>query len=187
MRWLRRGPVLNQGQVGSCTGQSQAGWLNSAPSYRGPLRTETDAVAFYSWATHVDSIRGVYLPDDTGSTGPAVAKGARNHGVIAGWTHAFGIDHLLDALQVGPAMVGTVWLDGMFTPDAKGLVTPSGKVAGGHEYVADEYIPDVDLIGFQQSWGRWGVDGRFYMRSADAGALLREHGDVTVPILEAAA
>lgn len=187
VRWIRNGSILNQGRIGSCTGQALAGWLNSASDYRGPVQMEPDAVRFYEWATRADRIRGVYPPTDTGSTGPAVAKGARNHGVIRGWAHAFGLEHLLDALQLGPAMVGTVWLNGMFDTDPKGLVVPSGKVAGGHEYLADEYIPageaGAELIGFQNSWGDWGVGGRFYMRSADVASLLAEHGDVTVPHL----
>lgn len=183
VRWARRGVPLDQGRVGSCTGNALAGWLNTISGYRGTQKTETDAVAYYSWGTHCDAIRGVYPPDDTGSTGPAVARAARNHGVIAGWTHAFGIDHLLDSLQLGPVMVGSIWLAGMFEVDMQGLVTPSGRVVGGHEYVADEYVPDHGLIGFQQSWGAWGVDGRFYMREVDVAALLRDHGDATVPRL----
>jgi hypothetical protein len=184
VRWARRGAPLDQGQLGSCTGNALAGWLNTAPGAGAlPVRTETDAIQYYSWGTRCDRIFGVYPPTDTGCTGPAVAKGARDHGVLKSWTHAFGLDHLLDALQVGPAMVGTVWLYGMFQPDPSGLVVPSGKVAGGHEYLADEYVPDAGLVGFQQSWGQWGVGGRFYIRQADVGALLRDGGDVTVPVL----
>ena len=182
VRWKRRGPALEQ-KVGSCTGNALAGWFNSSPSTVGQReRIEDDAERYYSWGTRVDGIRGVWRPTDTGSTGPAVCKGARNHGELAGWSHAFGVEHLLDALQLGPVMVGTVWLDGMFETDPSGLVTPAGQEAGGHEYLADEYVPGGDLVGFQNSWGPgWGVDGRFYMRRADVAALLREGGDVTVP------
>lgn len=185
VRWHRAGPPLTQ-RVGSCTGNALAGWFNSRPSRpaAAPVLNEEDAERFYSWATHCDRIRGVWPPDDTGSTGPAVCKGARRNGFLTGWTHAFGVDHLLDALQLGPVMVGTVWLSGMFTPDSRGVVVPAGDVVGGHEYLADEYVPDAGLIGFQQSWGPgWGVDGRWYMRVADVAALLADGGDVTVPVV----
>jgi hypothetical protein len=184
IRWLRRGPALSQ-RYGSCTGHSLAGWLNTHPGggADGRFYTDEDAEQFYSWGTRVDGIRGVWPPDDTGSTGKAVCKGARNHRAIAGWTHAFGIDHALDALQLGPVMVGTLWLDGMFTPDHQGVVRPTGDVAGGHEYLADEYIADPGVVGFQNSWsGDWGVDGRFYMTVSDFAALLDDGGDVTVPM-----
>lgn len=186
VRWHRAGAPLEQ-RVGSCTGNALTGWFNSRagrPATEAP-KVEADAERYYSWATRVDGFRGVWPPTDTGSTGPAVCKGARNHGELAGWDHAFGLDHFLDSLQLGPVMAGTVWLEGMFETDAKGLVVPSGKEAGGHEYLADEYLPDVHLIGFQQSWGEWGVDGRFYMAEAEFGALLVDGGDVTVPRLAA--
>ena len=181
--WTRFGGPLDQGQVGSCTGNALAGWFNTAPGSDGThLRTEADALRYYSQATAIDPYLGTYPPTDTGSDGPSVCKAARADGELTGYQHAFGLDHFLGALMLSPLIVGTVWLKRMFTPDANGLLKVSGAVAGGHEYEAVSYDPATKLIGFWNSWGTsWGKGGRFFIHPADFGHLLAQHGDVTVP------
>ncbi len=74
----------------------------------------------------------------------------------------------------------------MFDPDKNGVVTVSGKLAGGHEPL---------LVGFDDgtfgwpapykianSWGAgWGADGYFFVSAATLTKLLANEGDATIP------
>ena len=133
-------------------------------------------------ATRLDSTPGSYPPDDTGSSGLAVAKAAKGEGLISSYAHAFGIDHALAALMAGPVICGTNWYEGMFTPDPKGLVTISGALAGGHEWALVGVNVTTRILTSLNSWGSsWGDKGKFYMSWATFTRLLAQQGDVTVP------
>src|SRR6266568_1736698 len=118
--------TLDQGQVGSCTGNALAQWLNTdfAQSKRASTRyyTETDAVTLYSLATHLDTAPGNYPPTDTGSDGLSVCKAGVKLGYLSGYQHVFGFDNMLLALQHTPVIVGTEWLKNMFTPSKPGAI-----------------------------------------------------------------
>lgn len=185
VRWTRRSPILDQGSVGGCVGFACAGWLATDNASRLGRADITDdlALSVYSKATHLDRIRGVWKPTDTGTAGLYGAKAMRALGLTsAGFSHAFGLDHALGALQLGPVMVGMTWLTGCDNPDRKGRVTYAGTVRGGHEVLADELDTDLGLIWFQNSWSSsFGKAGRFAMSVEDFGRALADHGDVTVP------
>lgn len=197
MRHERRIPVLDQGHLGSCTGNAGIGALGTDPLYATvPSRlqpllvaqgayafNEDGAVALYSDATRADDYPGSYPPDDTGSSGLAIAKVLKAHDLISGYQHTFSLSDALRALTQYPLMVGTVWYRSMFTPSPEGVLTvdPRSGVAGGHEYVVDEYDAVRGLVGMTNSWGTsWGIQGRAYMQAEDLGALLDQQGDVIV-------
>lgn len=185
VRWLRRSPILDQGDLGSCTGNAAAGWLATDSLHRVGRSdiTEQVAVTIYSRATHLDRVRGVYPPDDTGSSGLAAAKAMVRLGLTAGtYRHCFSVEAALKALQLGPVLVGLTWLTSCDTPDHTGLIRWTGEVRGGHEVLADEVNLEQQRIGFTNSWSdRWGLHGRFYLSLEDFTAALHDHGDVTVP------
>ena len=185
VRHVRHGSAFNQGELGSCTGNAMAGALMTEPFYRSGRRLgETEAIALYELATKLDHVAGEYPPDDTGSTGLAVAKAAREDGHISRYTHAFGLHHALGALTAGPVIAGIHWYDSFDEPTSNGeCPLPVGaKVRGGHE---------IELFGIQvqnrrvwcyQSWGaRWGGlgDGTFWFSWETFERLLGERGDVT--------
>lgn len=185
VRWTRRSPIFDQGTVGSCCGNAAAGWLATDNASRRGQQSlqEHDAVAIYSKATHVDRIGGVYPPTDSGSSGLAVAKAMVLLGLAGGpYRHAFGLDHALGALQLGPVLVGIAWRTGCDKPDAAGRVRYVGRSRGGHEVLVDALDLDLGLIWFQNSWGRgYGEGGRAAMSLPDFGKALADQGDVTVP------
>lgn len=184
--WVRHGKPFNQGQLGSCTGNATAGLLNTDPfraARKGRLLTEKDAVTIYELATTLDSIAGEYPPTDTGSSGLAVCKAAKQLGYISGYKHAFSLAAALAALKTGPVITGVPWYEGFDTPDANGVVEISGQVRGGHEFEILGYDPATDLVTAENSWGSsYGIVGRFFFTSKTWGELLARQGDVTVPI-----
>jgi hypothetical protein len=142
---------------------------------------EGAAVKCYMRATEIDPWPGTYPPTDTGSDGLSVAKVLTDAGAIAGYQHAFTLADALAALMFRPLITGTYWLEDMFQPTREGLIRPTGGVAGGHEYVIDEYDQTRGWVGFTNSWSAgWGMGGRFYMEAEDFASLLAQDGDVTV-------
>lgn len=187
----RRIPVLDQGSLGSCTGNAAVGALGTDPLYAtlpaGTALDEPAAVSVYSAATAIDDAPGTYPPDDTGSDGLSVAKVLRSRGLISGYQHAFSLDDTLGALMSGPVIVGVNWYDSMFDPGPWGLVRvePGSELAGGHEFVLDQVDTASRLVGATNSWGSdWGVGGRFWLEYSTLNQLLAEQGDVVsfVPI-----
>lgn len=178
------GLPLDQGKIGSCTANALCGALNSQPDFRGGTRrTEDDAVSLYEQETKLEG--KPYPPNDPGGSGLEVCKAAKQLGWISSYTHAFGLQQALQALVVRPVITGVNWYSSFDAPDAQGLVAiaPGAKVRGGHEVVADGIDADKELVWFWNSWGtRWGKGGRFCMSFATWDHLLKERGDVTVPL-----
>lgn len=183
--WPRHVPIFDQGQLGSCTGNAAAGCMSTGPfAHR---LTEADAVSIYSQATHIDRIRGVYPPTDTGSSGLAVMKACMKRGWISGYKHAFGIDHALGALMLGPGVTGISWLSGCDSPDSEGIVRYRGSVRGGHEVELCGYDASKGLVKLANSWGpHWGKGGFFFMSAEDYAVALKNSGDATFPNAPAA-
>lgn len=183
----RRIAVLDQGQLGSCTGNAGIGCMGTDP-YWTTVSTkpfysldENGAVALYSEATANDDYPGQYPPDDTGCDGLTIAKTLQKHNMISGYQHTFSTEDALKALSITSAIVGISWFNDMFSPDVDGRVHPTGSLAGGHEIVADEVDAENDRVWFTNSWGlNWGVSGRFYLTWDDFDHLLGQKGDVTI-------
>ena len=82
-------------------------------------------------------------------------KAAKQLGWITAYSHAFGIQHALEALVLRPVITGVNWYTSFDTPDQNGLVAiaPGATVRGGHEVVADGIDADNQLVWFWNSWG----------------------------------
>lgn len=200
--WARHTPILDQGQLGSCTGNALTGALGTDSAARTATAQvtvkadgkgiftagtytldESFAVLAYELNTRLDGIKGQYKPDDTGSSGPACGKTAKALGLATGYTHAFAYDALRSALQTGPVLIGIPWYESMFEPQSDGriVVDTTSGVAGGHELLVREYDAAGDRVWVDNSWGlSWGVKGRGYFNGADLRTLLADGGDVTV-------
>jgi hypothetical protein len=207
--WKSSTGPLNQGQVGSCTGNASAQWFNSdfAKAVRdlivsGKLGSwtvdkknkdgffdEGDAVHIYSAGTRKDRIRGVYPPNDTGCSGLGVAKACEGFGLISAYSHTFSFNSFQAALEITPAIVGTIWTNDMFKP-VNGLVKVGklvdSNVAGGHEYHAAGIEFTNEVFVFRNSWGdqdEWPgckPGGYFAIGFDDMATLLDNQGDVTI-------
>jgi len=178
------GLPLNQGELGSCTAEALCGALDSNPNFAGgtPL-DQANAIAVYKDETALEG--DPYPPNDPGGSGLMVCKAAKQMGLISSYKHAFGIQHALEALVLRPVITGINWYTSFDTPSPSGLVeiAPGATVRGGHEIVADEIDAPNELVWFWNSWGtEWGLGGRFCMTFETWDQLLKEKGDVTVPI-----
>lgn len=207
VHWAREVPIFDQGNLGSCTGNAGTGLLGTdnsgqhgnssvmisdagAAASHGHFTAgtrildESFAVDLYSLATDIDSYPGEYPPDDTGSDGPSVAAALVLLGLASSYSHAFSIDALKSAIQSGPVMWGTEWLNSMFNPNGDGTlpVDPNSGVAGGHELVISGYDPSSDVFSVDNSWGTsWGLNGSCFVSGTDMAYLLGQQGDITVP------
>lgn len=184
--WARRIPILDQGDVGSCTGNAAVGHIGSEPDYDSVIASlsnlvldENEALAIYSAAETIDG-DGPYPPNDNGSSGLSVAKAAKNASLISGYQHMTSLEACQTAIQQGPFIVGSNWYTSMDSPDSGGLVVAKGTVRGGHEYLCRVYDADADLWWLDNSWSlQFGVQGRFCYSSATLKFLLSEDGDAT--------
>lgn len=181
-------PILDQGNLGSCTGHAGTAVIASEAFWTGGsvVLATTDpheyAVDLYSAATKIDPWEGQYEPDDTGSDGLSIAKVLRQRELISGYLHATSLNATLTALAKNVVMVGTSWLTGMYEPDVRtGKLNVTGSVEGGHEYVLDEIDVERQRVWIRNSWSaQWGIQGRAWMSWADLGKLLADQGDCTV-------
>lgn len=177
-RHVRNVPIFDQGELGSCTGNAAVGAISTDPyGFHG---TEQDAIDVYTQATHLDRIRGVYPPHDTGSSGLAVMKALKKRGLIVSYSHAFGLAHVLRALVKRPGITGFTWREGCDSPDEYGVVRYRGGVRGGHEVELVGLDVERSLVWFANSWGPdWGLAGFFAMTFEDYSRALADHGDAT--------
>jgi hypothetical protein len=196
--WEHHTAVLDQGQLGSCTGNALAQWLNTdfgrnvgdtlayfpaLSDLRTPL-LEADAIRLYSLATRLDRFPGQYPPDDTGSSGLAVCKAGVRFRFLRAYHHVFSFPGLLMALQQSPVITGTTWTEHMCSPDSQGMIWPIGDELGGHEYLLLGCDMEHEYITLLNSWGpNWGDNGRAKMDFESFRALLADDGDVTVPLI----
>ena len=186
--WPRPGSgILDQGNVGSCTGNATVGALSTDPIYPAlpanhPVLNEAEALKIYSAAEVIDG-DGPYPPQDNGSTGPSAAKAAQNAGLIKGYNHYLDINSTLQALQLGPVIIGLSWYTSFDTPSSAGLISiaKGATVRGGHEVVVRSYDASTNLLGFDNSWGvgEWTADGSGFMSVATFTTLLAQGGDTT--------
>lgn len=187
VRHRRYGQTFDQGDVGSCTGNAAAGAINTIPIHHAHAIAlkEYEAVQIYELATSLDDIPGQYPPDDTGSSGLAVAKAAQQKKYISSYKHAFSVEEALTALQIGPVIIGINWYETFDEPDDTGLVKIGGQVRGGHEIELLGYhaqvIVDDSMLELENSWGPgWGKRGRFFFTVGTFRQLMAEQGDATI-------
>jgi hypothetical protein len=201
--WASPIPIMDQGQLGSCTGN--AGTRFIAWKYRDNLSAvtlsgknlgqdatadEQFAVELYHEATVNDGFSGTYPPDDTGSSGLGVMRSFKKAKLVTSYVHAFSLRSLVAMLQKGPYIQGMPWYNAFFEPDSNGFIDsnpnwqPSG-VAGGHEIFCRgvellsgwsfDTAPEKIVLNYDNSWNTsWGDHGSFRMRGSTYQALKQQ-------------
>jgi hypothetical protein len=200
--WTRRIPILDQGQIGSCTGNALTGVLGTDSAGRTATTQvtittadskkvftagtytldEAFAVTAYELNTLLDTIPGAYPAEDTGSTSLAAGKSGQQLGLLSGYTHAFSDSAMKTALQTGPVLIGIPWYQSMFDAATDGTVTVDKRssLAGGHGLAVSAW--DGARYRIDNSWGTsWGAKGSGWISETDMTWLLSQGGDVLVP------
>ena len=188
--WTRYSPILNQGNLGCCTCAALVGALGTQPLSDGPgdvdgLNIDL-AHDLYSIATRIDDrgpngIPGHWPPTDTGSSGLAAAKAAKQAGLISAYQWAFSERSLRRALSIGPVIMGMAWYEGMSEPDSDGRLWPTGDCVGGHEILV-RGIRGTSLV-IDNSWGpEWGDQGSALLPWSVFLDLRHQQLDITVPV-----
>lgn len=180
--WDNPRPVLDQGNYGTCVGNGWAQWGNTSPindSY-----TEDMAKSIYYDATCFDGDC-----DSSYQNGSTVRSGAKamqmpKRARLSAYAFASTVDDAVAwIMQKGPVVFGTDFTWDMESPDANGLVHPTGGVAGGHCYIGMGFDPTTNEIQFLNSWGdSWGVKGHFFMLKDEFEQLFANGGEACTAV-----
>lgn len=178
---------LDQGSEGSCVG---FGFAHEAAAQPAPVIGLTAAYAHDTiyWGTQrIDPWAGGSYPGATPVyEGTSVLSGAKlmtSIGFYTGYHWAYNAaDVALAISYLGPTVLGVVWYNNMFKPDAKGFLRPTGGVAGGHCILAAGFDADTNTFTLHNSWGKnWGDNGTAKITAATLNKLLAQRGDACVP------
>jgi hypothetical protein len=180
--------VFNQ-QGSSCTMQADVGVLRTGlyivkfKNHWPDWDTEAERHTGYLYAQGFDPWPGGE-PAYEGSSTDAPFKLLRSLGQIDGWRWLFGEEQLREWVTwYGPAAVGTDWTEGMFYPDEKGYLTPTGANAGGHAWRVIQYSIPRKAYRMVNSWSReWGYMGRAWVaQEAMAELIDKRGGECAIP------
>jgi hypothetical protein len=167
--------LLNQGSTNHCVGFAWAAFKAAAQADADadPTVTDEEGHRIYREAKKLEG-------DPLGEQGAYLRSGAKvlkAEGTIDAYAFGTFEDTENWCQKYGPVAMGTNWYHSMRTPDAKGVVTLSGAVDGGHAWLrtGDKQGP-ADNQG-HNSWNGWGVSGKFYLSNPDLFRLMDEGGE----------
>jgi hypothetical protein len=169
---------LDQGNEGACVGFGTTHGIAAAPKTH--RLTDQFAMDLYHQAQTLDEWTG---ENYEGSSVNGGMKAARAQGYVATYRWAQNVDDLLAAVShLGPVVMGTVWHEGMWEPDGKGFLHPTGDVVGGHCWLVRGVDPGRERVLMTNSWGRsWGLNGGAYLSFTDLEILLAGDGEAAIP------
>lgn len=191
--WTMPLPAADQKATGTCVGH--AGWhrLVTTPIAMDPTKIPTP-FQIYRWCVQFDQ----WTDNDAEATAPdadlqagtstlGLMKALVKLGLISRYAWAYTTDDLiLGVSHHGPVTIGIPFYDSMFEPDAAGLVrvSPTAKLAGGHEMLVLGWDTKTGLAEVLNSWGpTWGKQGRCYMAGETLYRLIdREDGEASSPV-----
>jgi hypothetical protein len=180
-------PVLDQGSEGACVGFGVTNELRFNPV---PCRGLDDVFARQRiyWVAQRDYDAwpgGAYpgaQPSYEGTSVLAGLKAAQAACYVTEYRWAFGEPDLAMAVSyIGPCVLGLKWWTGMFNPDARGYLRPTGEVEGGHCVLAIGINMRSDYYTIYNSWGPdWGRKGKAKISRTDMAALLADDGEAAI-------
>jgi hypothetical protein len=171
----------NQGNTSECVGYAWSHWIEDGPIKHGGIPPIVDPRYIYVNAQKMDEWSG---ENYNGTSIRAGAKFLKSINKISSYYWAFDLQTLIDTvLHLGPVVCGTNWYRGMFYPNSKGFIRPTGSVVGGHAYVINGVDIDKKMFRIKNSWGqRWGKNGFAYISFNDMNKLIKENGEICIAV-----
>lgn len=182
---------LDQGQEGACTGFGTTNELRFSPipviRADGRGLDYTFAREYVYWeAQKIDPWPGgAYpgaLPRYEGTSVLAAVKRMQTLGFYTEYRWAFGEQDLARSIgTIGPAILGLNWYQGMYKPNSRGYLRPTGAVQGGHCLLCIGYDARYKYYTLYNSWGpKWGKNGTARVSAADMTTLLANNGEACI-------
>lgn len=180
--------VLNQGSEGSCVGHGIAHSLIARPAEVQGIDHKFAKEVIYWTAQMTDPWEGGSYPGASpfyeGTSVLAGIKVAHALGYFDSYKWGFSLNDMI--MGVGyhsPAIVGTLWYEGMRDTDHNGFIHATGKSIGGHCYL----IRGVNVSGkaflLRNSWGTgWGMGGDAWISFDDMEKLINNGGEQCYPL-----
>ena len=180
-------PVLNQGKEGACVGFGVTNELRFNPV---PVLGLDDTFAREQiyWPAQRDDQwpGGSYAGASPFYEGTSVRAGlevAQKLGYVGEYRQSNNEGEMALAMTLGPVIIGVDWYEGMFKPDKRGYIKPTGRKMGGHCCLVIGITVTRGPKGsgyytIYNSWGpTWGDKGTAKIRRVDLGKLIDDGGD----------
>lgn len=186
--------------MGGCVGHAIKHALAARPIGRLPLDKRREPWDLYHQAQRFDPPEW-NTPPEEGTAVLAGLKVAKDQGLIGGFAWGFTLKDWILGVGARGAVVGTVWMSGMWEVDAKGFVHATGIDEGGHCYYlygqqlvwkygttteqkrSADWFSHLDLersyFKIWNSWGAiWAMNGTAKISFAEADVLRRNDGEL---------
>jgi len=163
--------------VHNCVGFSAADWGINLPTNTN--FTNDDGHRFYYECKVIEGEPN----EENGAYIRSIGKVLKANGHLEAYAFAPDINTIKYwLLYKGPIIAGTIWTEGMFTPDENNVIHPTGSSMGGHAYLLNEWRVD-DYIGIQNSWGEsWGKNGKAYISKEDFEVIFAQGGEALAAV-----
>jgi hypothetical protein len=179
-------PVLDQGAEGACVGFGVTHELLFYPVAVRKLDAAFAREKIYWVAQREDPWPGGSYPEATpryeGTSVLYGVKAAADLGYYKEYRWATSEKEMaLGVGYLGPAIIGVDWYEGMFQPNAKGFVTPTGDKVGGHCCLIIGINVKSGYYTLRNSWGPdWGKHGEAKISRKDMAKLLGDGGECCI-------
>lgn len=170
---------LDQGREGACVGFAHCHELAARPNVVMGI-TNQYAQGYYKRCQQIDEWPGEAY---SGTSVLAGAKVMKERGFITEYRWATTVDDVRRTVgNRGPVIIGVRWYEGMYRPNSKGYVEPTGRVLGRHAILVHANSETNRCVTLWNSWGQgWGVNGTAKLSHASLGVLLEQNGVCMVP------
>lgn len=190
------GPILDQGNTGTCVGHAWFSKIQGAPIKQPPPMSAFDLYRRFvlqdEWSDNDGDSTATDAGLQAGTSVRAGAKVCQSIGLLTNYVWAADADDVRawHLANFGGVVFGVNWTTAMFRPDSQGFVSYTGPVEGGHSFASTGWNDRVRHNGryvravrCQNSWGQsWGQLGRFWIEMDDLAKLIADDGEACAAV-----